>query len=574
MLRDRGFTTGGVVSAYVLRKETGIGQGFDFFDGEMPPSSPELSIGQVQRDGARVGADRRALARLDRHRARLPLPAPLRAAQAVRAARALRRSTRRTTARSPTPTRSSAGWCSYLKSHQLYDRSTIVLLSDHGEGLGDHGEQEHGLFVYDEAIHVPLIIKQEGNAGAGTAGRRPGAARRPRADDPRPGEGAGAGRLPRPLAQAGARGHRPAGRHAGLLGGALRALSLRLERADRADRRRATATSRRRARSSTTSQRDRAASAPTSPTSGRRPRQALRGALDRRRRRRDDSGAGRGLRGRARAAAGARLRRRADRRRRPDRARRSPIRRTSARFSSATARPSTSPASGSGRRRSRSCSRSFATIRRWPTSGASSPSSPRASIATTSRVDAYKHYIALKPQEPTAYIGAAAGCLKLREARTRRASMRSARGRRRAARRPSIAGVRARDAGQDRARQARRRGGARRGDAGARRGSDAAAAALRRRAPALRSGQDAPRRCRLFHAGDRGAEEAGRAADRRAALPTPPSALGRPESGIPRRRPSSSPSWKHCPHNTRARGVPRDALTRPAAIRTRRVERC
>src|SRR5262249_59169033 len=55
----------------------------------------------------------------------------------------------------------------YLKSHQLYDRSTIVLLSDHGEGLGDHGEQEHGLFVYEEAVHVPLIIKQESNAGAG-----------------------------------------------------------------------------------------------------------------------------------------------------------------------------------------------------------------------------------------------------------------------------------------------------------------------------------------------------------------------------------------------------------------------
>ena len=55
----------------------------------------------------------------------------------------------------------------YLKSHQLYDRSTIVLLSDHGEGLGDHGEQEHGLFLYDEAIRVPLIIKQAGNAGAG-----------------------------------------------------------------------------------------------------------------------------------------------------------------------------------------------------------------------------------------------------------------------------------------------------------------------------------------------------------------------------------------------------------------------
>ena len=43
----------------------------------------------------------------------------------------------------------------YLKSHQLYDRSTIVLLSDHGEGLGDHGEKEHGLFVYEEAVRVP-----------------------------------------------------------------------------------------------------------------------------------------------------------------------------------------------------------------------------------------------------------------------------------------------------------------------------------------------------------------------------------------------------------------------------------
>jgi tetratricopeptide (TPR) repeat protein len=55
----------------------------------------------------------------------------------------------------------------YLKTHQRYDQSTIVLLSDHGQGLGDHGEQGHGLFVYDEAIHVPLIIKQESNAGAG-----------------------------------------------------------------------------------------------------------------------------------------------------------------------------------------------------------------------------------------------------------------------------------------------------------------------------------------------------------------------------------------------------------------------
>ena len=39
MLRDRGYTTGGVVSTYVLRKATGVNQGFDFFDDEMPPDS-------------------------------------------------------------------------------------------------------------------------------------------------------------------------------------------------------------------------------------------------------------------------------------------------------------------------------------------------------------------------------------------------------------------------------------------------------------------------------------------------------------------------------------------------------
>src|SRR4051812_14562521 len=51
MLRERGFATGGVVSAYVLRKETGIGQGFEFFDSDIPPPSPEASLARVKRDG-------------------------------------------------------------------------------------------------------------------------------------------------------------------------------------------------------------------------------------------------------------------------------------------------------------------------------------------------------------------------------------------------------------------------------------------------------------------------------------------------------------------------------------------
>jgi tetratricopeptide (TPR) repeat protein len=166
MLRERGFATGGVVSAFVLRRETGISQGFDFFDGDMPPASPELTIGQVQRDGAESEAiaerwldtvgTARAFLFLHLYEPHKPYSPPERFSHYA-------------------PYDGEIAYADeivgrlikYLKSHQLYDRSTVILLSDHGEGLGDHGEQEHGLFVYDEAIHVPLVIKQEGNAGAG-----------------------------------------------------------------------------------------------------------------------------------------------------------------------------------------------------------------------------------------------------------------------------------------------------------------------------------------------------------------------------------------------------------------------
>src|SRR5258708_35729969 len=43
---------------------------------------------------------------------------------------------------------------------------TMILVADEGGGLGDHGEQEHGLLLHEETIRVPLIVKQESNAGA------------------------------------------------------------------------------------------------------------------------------------------------------------------------------------------------------------------------------------------------------------------------------------------------------------------------------------------------------------------------------------------------------------------------
>ena len=46
----------------------------------------------------------------------------------------------------------------WLKANGLEEKTIIVLVGDHGEGLGEHGELAHGYFIYDYAVHVPLII--------------------------------------------------------------------------------------------------------------------------------------------------------------------------------------------------------------------------------------------------------------------------------------------------------------------------------------------------------------------------------------------------------------------------------
>jgi len=48
---------------------------------------------------------------------------------------------------------------SFLKEKGSFANSLVVLASDHGESLGDHGEQKHGFFIYDSTLHVPLLIK-------------------------------------------------------------------------------------------------------------------------------------------------------------------------------------------------------------------------------------------------------------------------------------------------------------------------------------------------------------------------------------------------------------------------------
>ena len=53
-----------------------------------------------------------------------------------------------------------------LSQRGLWDKSLVVLVSDHGEGLGDHGESSHGYFVYQSTLQVPLLIHWPAGAAA------------------------------------------------------------------------------------------------------------------------------------------------------------------------------------------------------------------------------------------------------------------------------------------------------------------------------------------------------------------------------------------------------------------------
>lgn len=169
-LRARGYSTGGAVSAVVLDHGSGIAEGFDFWEDGVESRDASETLGRVQRAGleterlleewlAGLPAGKPFFAFLHLYEPHTPYepPEPFRSRYAamaydgeIAAADAV-----------------AALLIAYLKNRALYDPALIVLLSDHGEGLGDHGEDEHGILLYRETTRVPLFIKMPGQSGAG-----------------------------------------------------------------------------------------------------------------------------------------------------------------------------------------------------------------------------------------------------------------------------------------------------------------------------------------------------------------------------------------------------------------------
>jgi len=165
LLKRLGYQTGAFIGSVILDSRSlspGLNRGFDFYDNFSSPAVGKSRWGRVERRGFDVV--QRAEAWLDAHQSGAPRfvwvhlydphdpyepPAPY--AQLYRdhsydgeiayADAAL------------------GNLIAYLRKRGRYQQSLVVVTGDHGEGLGEHGEQTHGIFLYDSTTRVPLLVK-------------------------------------------------------------------------------------------------------------------------------------------------------------------------------------------------------------------------------------------------------------------------------------------------------------------------------------------------------------------------------------------------------------------------------
>ncbi|HVT02544.1 MAG TPA: sulfatase-like hydrolase/transferase, partial [Thermoanaerobaculia bacterium] len=168
LLKARGYATGGAVSSYVLRSETGLSRAFDFYDDDIPVSVEATSFVHHQRPGNVTSKS--ALAWIEKEKSQpfflffhLYEPhAPYDPPEPFKS-----RYQNAYDGEIATADQIIGEFLTHLKALGIYDRSLIVFVSDHGEGFYDHGEDQHGILLYREAIHVPLIVKLPGETRRG-----------------------------------------------------------------------------------------------------------------------------------------------------------------------------------------------------------------------------------------------------------------------------------------------------------------------------------------------------------------------------------------------------------------------
>ncbi len=167
VLKRHGYTTGAVLGSAVLDSRFGLNQGFDFYYDHFDFNRlQESNLEEMERPGnlvANVALDWLAKNRTnkfflwmhlyDPHYPYRP-PAPYSEQYKDR------------------PYDGEIAFAdaqvgrliTFLKANGLYRNTVIVLAGDHGESLGEHAERNHGFFIYNATLHVPMIIRLPGNS--------------------------------------------------------------------------------------------------------------------------------------------------------------------------------------------------------------------------------------------------------------------------------------------------------------------------------------------------------------------------------------------------------------------------
>ncbi len=160
VLKSGGYRTGAFVASFVLDRRFGLDRGFDVYDGPLDVHNATTAPIERKRPGAQVtGTALRWLECnssapfflfLHLYDLHLPYDFPQNPS--------LRRGETAYTAELAYEDRVLGDFLAALSRLKLLDKALIVFTSDHGEGLGDHGESTHGYFIYQSTLRVPLII--------------------------------------------------------------------------------------------------------------------------------------------------------------------------------------------------------------------------------------------------------------------------------------------------------------------------------------------------------------------------------------------------------------------------------
>ncbi len=164
ILRSKGYHTAAFIGGFPLVSYFGLNQGFDYYDDQLNERQYQDENAELERNAKDVADS--ALSWLSKHEKNrffiwihfydphLPYTPPKEYEKGFES---------RYDAEISFVDAQIGKLMNFMEDFKLYPQTLIIITSDHGEGLGDHHEKDHGIFLYNSTLKIPLIIKPDLN---------------------------------------------------------------------------------------------------------------------------------------------------------------------------------------------------------------------------------------------------------------------------------------------------------------------------------------------------------------------------------------------------------------------------